>query len=283
MLDTPQRKCASSRLSRSRGRDAFVRGPLGLLCALLFFGAACAKAKKKEAKPEPTYEALPEAEPARSREVCAQHLFVSWRGAAYVGERIKRSRIQARDRIEKLRLRALAGEDFVQLAKRESDPPPLSPEQEALEPAAFEGWPGVHAMVLQSVFRLEEGEIGKVEETNYGYLVLRRCAASGRRARHLLIRYAGAENADLGITRSRSEALALIRKLERALDEGKADLPTLARQRSDDKGGRDRETDALSGGQAPRAYLEALAKLKVGERSSIVETPFGFYILERTR
>jgi len=101
-------------------------------------------------------------------------------------------------------------------------------------------------------------------------------------ASHILISYKGAERSEA--TRTKEEARALAEEvLAKARAEG-ADFAALAREYSDgptaEKGG---DLGTFGRGKMAQAFEEAAFKLKVGEISDVVETPFGFHIIKRTK
>jgi len=101
-------------------------------------------------------------------------------------------------------------------------------------------------------------------------------------ASHILIAYKGAERAQATRTKAAAQTLAeTVLKLAQA--EG-ADFASLARKHSDgpskDKGG---DLGPFKKGAMAPAFEEAAFKLEVGKISGIVETPFGFHIIKRTK
>jgi len=101
-------------------------------------------------------------------------------------------------------------------------------------------------------------------------------------ASHILISYKGAERSEAKRTKEEARQLA-----ERVLKEAKAkgaDFAALAKKYSDgptkDKGG---DLGAFKKGAMDPAFEKAAFKLKVGEISGVVETPFGFHIIKRTK
>ena len=101
-------------------------------------------------------------------------------------------------------------------------------------------------------------------------------------ASHILIAYKGAERSEA--TRTKEEAAALAADvLQKARAEG-ADFAALARQYSDDPGGKNGgDLGTFKKGAMTPAFEEAAFKLKVGEISGVVETPFGYHIIKRTK
>lgn len=99
-------------------------------------------------------------------------------------------------------------------------------------------------------------------------------------ASHILLMYAGSERSSA--TRSKDEAQAQIADIERQLREG-GDFAALARAHSDcgsaQAGG---DLGGFGRGQMVKAFEDAAFGLGVGDTSGVVETPFGFHIINRT-
>ena len=100
-------------------------------------------------------------------------------------------------------------------------------------------------------------------------------------ARHILIRFAGARNAPPEITRTRDEARAAIDAVRAELVGG-ADFQALARARSED-GSSERGGDVGTRGRGrmAEAYEMAAYALAEQEISVVVETEFGFHVIQR--
>jgi parvulin-like peptidyl-prolyl isomerase len=98
------------------------------------------------------------------------------------------------------------------------------------------------------------------------------------RARHILIAYANATSVDENVTRSMDAARTFAEQLQQELDAGK-DFESLAKAHSNDgTGRRGGDLGVFTIGVMNKAFEEATLALKVGERSAIVETPFGFHV-----
>jgi hypothetical protein len=102
-------------------------------------------------------------------------------------------------------------------------------------------------------------------------------------ARHILISYAGAERADEGVTRTKEEARKRAEELAEEARAPDADFAALAREHSDgpsaQQGG---DLGTFGRGRKAPAFEEAAWKLEPGEISDVVETPFGFHVIQRT-
>ena len=101
-------------------------------------------------------------------------------------------------------------------------------------------------------------------------------------ASHILIAYAGSERSEA--TRGKEEARKLAGELEVKAKAAGADFAALARANSDcpskDKGG---DLGTFEKGAMHPDFEAAAWALPVGKVSGVVETPFGFHIIKRTR
>lgn len=102
-------------------------------------------------------------------------------------------------------------------------------------------------------------------------------------ARHVLIQWMGSERASSQVLRSREQALVIAQEVLRRAKGGE-DLGRLAVEYSDEPGASSRggSLGRFGSGQMVPAFEAAAFKLEVGEISDIVETPFGFHIIQRT-
>ena len=101
------------------------------------------------------------------------------------------------------------------------------------------------------------------------------------RARHILVAYEDARAVDGDVTRSVEDARTFAEQLRQELAAGK-DFETVAKAHSDDgTGKRGGELGVFTLGVMNKAFEEATLALNVGEQSAVVETPFGFHIIER--
>jgi len=103
-------------------------------------------------------------------------------------------------------------------------------------------------------------------------------------ASHILVAYKGAEKAGDDITRTKDEAKKRAEELLKKVKADGADFAEIARKESDGpsktKGG---DLGTFKKGKMHKNFEEAAWKLEVDEISDVVETPFGFHIIKRTK
>ena len=102
-------------------------------------------------------------------------------------------------------------------------------------------------------------------------------------ARHVLIQWMGADKAAPSVVRTRDQARTVAEEVLRRARAGE-DLARLAVEYSDEPGAGNRggSLGRFGHGAMVPAFEEAAFKLKVGEVSGIVETGFGYHIIQRT-
>ena len=106
-------------------------------------------------------------------------------------------------------------------------------------------------------------------------------------AQHVLIAYRGAKRAPRGVTRTKAQAKKLAEEIVAKARKKPTDsaFAALAREYSDDEGTKNNLGNL---GKFPKSkmvesFSEPAFKLKVGEISDAVETPFGFHIIKRNQ
>lgn len=218
--------------------------------------------------------------PVQAEELaCGQIIVVSFAGAT--ASSATRSKDEAKARAEALRKEAEKG-DFAALARSNSDTPSSAPRGGVMGTFSRADWPVLHETLKHPVFKLKEAQIApKPIEAPYGFVVLRRCKVELARARHLLIRYAGAKNAKPEVTRTREQARALADKLLGEIRDEKSFLAAIAKHSEDSSRERAGDIGTVGRGRLALPFETALFGLKVGERSGVVESEFGFHIIER--
>ena len=100
------------------------------------------------------------------------------------------------------------------------------------------------------------------------------------RASHILLMYEGSERSTA--TRSKDEALTQINDLKTAI-EGGADFGDVARENSDCPSSREGgDLGFFSPGMMVPEFDTAAFALEVGATSDVVETAFGYHLIQRT-
>ncbi len=100
------------------------------------------------------------------------------------------------------------------------------------------------------------------------------------RASHILLMYAGSARSTA--TRSKDEAKTQIAELKQQIDGG-ADFADLARKHSDcPSSSRGGDLGSFGRGQMVGPFENAAFALPVGGTSDVVETDFGYHIIQRT-
>ena len=102
-------------------------------------------------------------------------------------------------------------------------------------------------------------------------------------ARHVLIQWMGSDRAGKSVLRTREQAMLLAQEVLRRAKGGE-DLGRLANEYSDEPnaGARGGSLGRFTKGQMVGAFEQVAFNLEIGQISDIVETPFGFHIIQRT-
>ncbi len=103
-------------------------------------------------------------------------------------------------------------------------------------------------------------------------------------ASHVLVMYRGSLRAPENVTRSKDEAQQRVRDVLRRA-RANQDFAGLAREFSDEPGAGDRggALGRFGRGAMVPAFEQAAFALRVGQVSDVVETPFGYHVIKRTR
>ena len=103
-------------------------------------------------------------------------------------------------------------------------------------------------------------------------------------ARHILVMHVGSRAKPEGMTRTRQEALARAQECLRKLRAG-GDFTDLVGKYSDepDAAARGGDVGVFKRDSMVQAFSDAAFALKVGEVSEVIETPYGFHIIQRTQ
>ncbi len=137
-----------------------------------------------------------------------------------------------------------------------------------------------------AIVKLNIGEVSDIIETAFGFFILKRIEVvhpPKYAASHILISYKGAQRAGPDIIRTKEEAKKLAEEVARKAMDNPGQFGELAKQYSDDPSNKDRAGDlgTWEKGMMVSEFQNAVEKLKEGEVSGPVESPFGYHIILR--
>ena len=214
------------------------------------------------------------AEPTEER-YAATHLLVSHVGAARAPAGVTRTEADAHTRAIELWRRLEGGESIEELARRYSDGPsaPRGGRLGVYRPGtmmpAFE----------RAIAGIEIDALTRPFQSPFGWHVARRDAVREAHLRHILITWKGAVRSNQ--RRTKEQAQALITKAKQRLDEG-VSFETVAKEMGEDatapRGG---DLGIVAPGQLIPAFEDVAFALSPGQRSDIIETPYGFHLVQR--
>ncbi|GIW71364.1 MAG: hypothetical protein KatS3mg102_0906 [Planctomycetota bacterium] len=245
--------------------------------------AAAERAARRKEVPEPQAEPDPARQPrdtgSEAPLIRARLLVVQYRGARGADAGVPYDREEALAVARRIAALARArGADFAELVRRYSDhydptrnPPgdgPMTLDRRRTIPE------------LRPLFRLGVGQVSEPLLTPLGVVIGERLELQTVACRHILVQFAGAERART--ERTEAEARARIAEIRQQLEAG-ADFAELARRYSDDPSAAQNGGDLghFTREQMVPAFAEAAFKLRVGELSQPVRTPFGYHLIQR--
>lgn len=259
-----------------------------LLSLLVLFACAPVRSVPKQpaqtAVPAPVAE-RPSAPPPELVEV--RLLVVAYQGALGANSLVTRSKSDAEERARMIARMARSGDRLAELVRKYSDRAGAAEDLGLfrLRPAQ----PGVFGeAVSKAALALKPGDVSAPVDAPEGYFVIERRpdppqgpARIG--AKHILVSYAGAEHAIKGVTRSEAEARALAEQIARDAKAEGGDWNALAAKYTDEPGSKETGGDLgkFGRGQMVKSFENAAFALQVGQISGVVQSPFGFHVIQR--
>ncbi len=284
---------------------SFARLARASLLAGAVTGALFACGPRARPTAGPAVTGTPVATPTQAGPVAVRVLIVSWRGAEGAPAEVTRTRAQAATRATTVaQMVREPGADLVNLAQEFADLPadtsarglPLTLVRDDGSPGAESRrrdlvatvGPAAMAAVEAEAFALRVGDASDPLETARGFVIVVRAVDPPSRpseigARHLLVMYRGSERAAESITRTRDEARARATEARRRALAGE-DWAALVREYTDEAGAPEGgDLGVFAHGAMVPAFERAAFALEIGGISEVVESPFGFHVIQRYR
>jgi NIMA-interacting peptidyl-prolyl cis-trans isomerase 1 len=258
------------------------------LILLLLCCCACNPSERNERNDAviPTPPVLNDSSGSEDR-IGARALLIAYAGAKDAPRDIDRSKDAARERAKMVaNVAQMSGEAFPELVLKYGDRPLLG--DNAAGTLVERGSGMLPPEAERAAFALAVGEVSAPIETALGFVIVQRVEAPQGGpitvgARHILVAYKGAQRAAPDVTRTRDEARALAQQIAAEARAGK-DWQALWKQYSNEPGGREGGDLGVFGrGQMVPAFESAAFGLKVGQISDVIETPFGFHVIQRLK
>ncbi|MBI5411687.1 protein translocase subunit SecD [Candidatus Peregrinibacteria bacterium] len=169
------------------------------------------------------------------------------------------------------------GEDFLNVAKELTKDAPI----ELTEKIKSDFAPAE----ASAIWAVAEGKVTPIvttdKEVEVFKLIKKNKPEKQVKASHILISYAGAERADKEVTRSYSAAKKLARSLHDQVVKDPSKFGEIAQKNSDGPSGpQGGDIGYFSQGQMTKNFEKAAFRMKVGEISDVVETEFGFHVIQ---
>jgi peptidyl-prolyl cis-trans isomerase SurA len=213
-------------------------------------------------------------------EYAASHILIMYRGVPGAPASIQRTRAEADDLAR--RILVLIHTDrawFEDLARKYSDDP------RTRDRGGYLGVFKIGELIPafeQVLTELQVGEVGGPVETEYGFHVVRREPLRKIRVQHILVAWRGARKTG-NVERTKEEALELARDIHARLLREPDTFCTIALSLSDDPNNSARcgELGWVEPGEFTPEIDALLFRLRPGEVSEIVESPFGFHVFRR--
>lgn len=237
-----------------------------------------------ETKQVPPPPPPPAPAPVSDVKLAGAHILISYKGGARVKPTVTRTKEEALKLAQEIAASVQKNpKTFAEQAKKQSDCP-------SAEKGGDLGMWQKGMMVPQfdeAIEKLKIGEVSGVIETPFGYHVIMRKELPPPppifAGSHILIAYKGAMRAKPDLTRTKDDAQKLIKKIAADLKKDPQKFVDLSKQHSDDPmvGPTGGSLGKWPKGRMVEAFDTAIEKMKIGDISEPIETPFGFHVIRR--
>ena len=214
-------------------------------------------------------------------------MLIAYAGALEAPSEVTRSKGEALERAKMVSTIAqMSGEHFAELTLKYGDRPLLS--DNAAGTLLERGSGLLDPAAEKMAFMLALGEVSVPIETKGGYVIVQRVEAPAAgpakiAARHILIAFVGSQRAAPTVKRTKDEARVLALKIAGEARAGH-DWEALWKENSDEPGAQlGGDLGTFGRGQMVPPFERAAFELGVGEISDVVESPFGFHVIQRTK
>ena len=237
------------------------------------------KAQPKTATAMPAKPATPQP-PPKMTFLSGSHILLAYKGAMRAKPDITRTKEEAQKLATELAAEARKDPSkFAELAQKNSNGP------SGPKGGSLGTWPKGRMVPAfdKAITAMKVGEISDPVETPFGFHVIKRDKLPTFYAgSHILLAYKGAMRARPDLARTKEDAQKLATELAAKAKAAPDTFAELAKKNSDGpSAARGGKLGVWPAGQMVPAFDKAIQKLKMGEISDPVETPFGFHVMMR--
>jgi parvulin-like peptidyl-prolyl isomerase len=228
-------------------------------------------------KAQPEVPATTPATNPEPQELAGAHILVMYKGSQRAPATITRTKEEALALAQDIARKAKGGDDFAALAKEYSDGPS--------GPNGGDLGTWIQGRMVPefdtAILGMDIGGVSDPVETAFGYHVITRKKVEKVSARHILVMHNESTRKPPQITRTKEEALARVGEVMQKLDAGQG-FEDMAREYSDGPSGpKGGDLGSFGHGRMHPAFEAAAFGLEVGGVSDVVETPFGYHLIQR--
>jgi len=214
-------------------------------------------------------------------ELAGSHILIAFKGARRAKPEVTRTKAEALALAKKLTAEIKKDpKKYEALAKKNSD------DRTGKRGGFFGSWRQGRMLPAfdAAISKMKIGEVtAEPVETPFGFHVMKRMPLPPTHAgRHILISYTGARRAKPTVTRTKAQALAFAKKLAAELKKDASKFEDQAKKHSNGPSAiRGGSLGKWKRGRMVPEFDAAIEKMKIGQVSDPVETPFGFHVIMR--